>query len=54
MKSITQSLAAITLAFVASTSAVFASGAFAVPEPGSLALAGLAVAGAVAVARKKK
>ena len=53
MKSITQSLAAVSIAFVASTSAVFASPIFNVPEPGSLALVGLAVAGAVAVARKK-
>lgn len=53
MKSITQSFAAATLAFVTSTSAVFAAPGFAVPEPGSLALVGLAVAGALAVARKK-
>lgn len=52
MKFITQFLAT-TVAFVASTSAVFAAPGFAIPEPGSLALVGLAVAGALAVARKK-
>ena len=52
MKFVTQSLAT-TIAFVASTGAVLAAPAFAVPEPGSLALVGLAVAGALAVARKK-
>ena len=52
MKFITQSLAT-TVALVASTSAVFAAPGFSIPEPGSLALVGLAVAGALAVARKK-
>ena len=52
MKFITQSLAT-TVAFVASTSAVFAAPGFPIPEPGSLALVGLAVAGALAVARNK-
>ncbi len=39
--------------FVGATGSVFAAGGLAVPEPGSLALVGLAVAGLV-FARKKK
>lgn len=42
----------ITSLFVAATGSVFAAGS--VPEPGSLALVGLAVAGLVFVAAKKK
>ena len=55
MKSSLKSFSAILIAFVASSGVAFAApGAFNVPEPGSLVLAGLAIAGAIAVSRKGK
>lgn len=54
MKSMTQSLAAAMLAFLASSGAAFAGPIANVPEPSSMALVGLAVAGVVAIARKAK
>ncbi|OYU25074.1 MAG: hypothetical protein CFE41_23185 [Burkholderiales bacterium PBB2] len=47
------SLIKIALVFVAATGSAFAAGGLAVPEPGSLALVAVAVAGLVLVTRKK-
>ena len=54
MKSISKFVGALAAVFVCTSGSVFANGGLAVPEPGSLALVGLAVAGLVAVSRKGK
>ncbi|MCC6707103.1 MAG: PEP-CTERM sorting domain-containing protein [Gammaproteobacteria bacterium] len=56
MKSLSQSFAATVIAFVSTCGVASALPVanVSVPEPGSMALVGLAVAGAVAVARKGK
>jgi hypothetical protein len=47
------SLIKIASVFIAATGSAFAAGGLAVPEPGSLALVAVAVAGLVLVTRKK-
>lgn len=54
MKSIFAYLATAGAVFVATSGAAIASGTFNVPEPGSLALVGVAVAALVWVGRKGK
>ena len=54
MKSIVTFFVAATALFAGTTAAVFAGPTITVPEPGSLALVGLAVAVLVLVARKGK
>ncbi len=55
MKSILKTLSAVGLASMALTQSAFASGTpFTVPEPGSMALVGLAAVAAAFVLRKKK
>ena len=54
MKSIVKFFVAATALFAGTTAAVFAAPGFNVPEPGSLALVGLAIAVLVLVARKGK
>lgn len=55
MKSISKFVGGLAAVFVATTGSAFAFGApNVVPEPGSLALVGVAVAALVLVARKKK
>lgn len=54
MKSLSQSFAATVIAFVSTCGIASAAPNLNVPEPGSMALVGLAVAGVVAVARKGK
>ena len=53
MKSISKFVAAAAV-FVGTTGAAMAAGGLDVPEPGSLALVGIAIAGLVLVARKSK
>ncbi|MBK6657380.1 MAG: PEP-CTERM sorting domain-containing protein [Proteobacteria bacterium] len=55
MKSLSQSFAATVIAFVSTCGIASAAPTFNnVPEPGSMALVGIAIAGVVAVARKGK
>ena len=54
MKSISKFIGAVAAGLVATCGVAFAAPAFNVPEPGSLALVGLAIAGLVAVSRKGK
>ena len=54
MKSILQSALALGAVFAATTGAVFAAPGLNVPEPGSLALVGVAVAALIYVSRKGK
>ena len=54
MKSIVKFVVAATALFAGTTASVFAAPSFNVPEPGSLALVGLAIAVLVLVARKGK
>ena len=54
MKSFTKSFSAVAIAFVASSGAAFAGPIMNVPEPSSMALVGLAVAGVLAISRKAK
>jgi hypothetical protein len=54
MKSLSKSCGAIVIAFVSTCGVASASPIFNVPEPGSMALVGIAVAGLVAVSRKGK
>ena len=54
MKSIFAYLATAGAVFVATSGSAIANGAFPVPEPGSLALVGVAVAALVWVSRKGK
>jgi hypothetical protein len=53
MKSISKFFGAVTAGLVATCGAAFAAPAFNVPEPGSIALVGLAVAALVVFSRKK-
>lgn len=52
MKSVVKFVAAVAAGFVASAGVAFAAPSLNVPEPGSIALVGLAVAGLVAFGRK--
>ena len=54
MKSTLKFLAALAVGFGATCGVAFAGGGINLPEPGSLALVGLAIAGLVAVSRKGK
>jgi len=54
MKSLSQSFGAAVIAFVSTCGVASAAPSLNVPEPGSMALVGIAVAGLVAVARKGK
>ena len=54
MTSISKFIGAVVAGFVATCGVAFAAPVLGVPEPGSLALVGLAVAGLVAVSRKGK
>lgn len=54
MKSTLKFLAALAVGFGATCGAAFAGGGLTLPEPGSLALVGLAVAGLVILSRKGK
>jgi hypothetical protein len=54
MKSIVKFLVAATSVFVGAMGSALAAPSLTVPEPGSLALVGLAVAGLVIVSRKGK
>lgn len=54
MKSLSKFVGAVAAVLTATMGAAFASPNLTVPEPGSLALVGLAVAGLVAVSRKGK
>ena len=54
MKSVSKFLAAVAGALVATTGVAFAAPAFNVPEPGSMALIGIAIAGLVASRVGKK
>ena len=54
MKSFSKFVGAIAAILSATMGAAYASPSLTVPEPGSLALVGLAVAGLVAVSRKGK
>ena len=54
MKSAVKFLAAVSAVFAGTSGLVLANPAFNVPEPGSLALVGVAVAALVLVARKGK
>jgi hypothetical protein len=54
MKSIIKFVGAVAAGFIVTAGVAFAApGGFNVPEPGSLALVGLAIAGLIAVSRKK-
>lgn len=52
MKSISKFVGAVVAGLVATCGVAFAVGEFNVPEPGSLALVGIAVAGLIAATRK--
>ena len=52
MKSISKFVGAVAAGFVATCGVAFATPALQVPEPGSLALVGIAIAGLIAVSRK--
>jgi hypothetical protein len=52
MKSISKFLGAVAAGLVATCGVAFAAPGLNVPEPGSLALVGIAVAGLIAVSRK--
>ena len=52
MKSISQFVGAVAVGLVATCGIAFAGAGLTVPEPGSLALVGLAIAGLVVVSRK--
>lgn len=54
MKSIIKFVGAAASLFAIASGAAFAGGAIPVPEPGSLALVGVAVAALVAISRKGK
>ena len=55
MKSFSSSIGAVAACFAATSTAAFAAGGLnTVPEPGSLALVAMAIAGVALVARKKK
>jgi len=54
MKSIGKFVGAVAAGLVATCGVAFANGTFNVPEPGSIALVGLGIAGLVFFSRKKK
>ena len=54
MKSVLQYVAVVGAVMVATTGAAFAVPVFGVPEPGTLALVGAAVAALVVISRKNK
>ncbi len=54
MKSFSKFVGAVVAVFTATMGVAFAGPNITVPEPGSLALVGLAIAGLVAVSRKGK
>ena len=54
MKSISKFVAAVTSGFFALSGVAFAAPQMNVPEPGSIALVGVAIAALVIVARKRK